>query len=273
MIAGQILAEGKTKQVRGIPGTPWEVHVRSKDDITAGDGARHDELEGKAAAATATTCNVFEYLAQHGVPSHFVDRVDELTFRARHCCMIPVEVVMRRLAFGSFLKRHPGTVSGMRFDEVTVEFFFKDDAAHDPLLVINSDGTVSLRAADAPLDSMDGAIGLLDGDNAAMLLDTQAEMTRIGRLVFELLETAWASLGHTLVDLKIEFGYDTETGQLVVADVVDNDSWRVWLEGDSEQMVDKQVYRDLGLDEPEVAKRIKGNYALVALLTESFVGL
>src|SRR4051794_32221639 len=68
--------EGKTKVVEDAGN--GEVLIRSKDDITAGDGAKHDVLEGKAAASTRTTCNIFGLLERNGVPTHFVDRVNDV---------------------------------------------------------------------------------------------------------------------------------------------------------------------------------------------------
>ena len=77
----RVVAEGKTKTVEDAGN--GEVFVRSKDDITAGDGAKHDVLDGKAAASTRTTSNIFRLLERNGVRTHFVDRVDDVTFRAR----------------------------------------------------------------------------------------------------------------------------------------------------------------------------------------------
>jgi len=90
----RVVAEGKTKIVEDAGN--GEVFVRSKDDITAGDGAKHDLLDGKAAASTRTTGNVFRLLERNGVPTHFVNRVDDVTFRARDVKMIPLELVARR---------------------------------------------------------------------------------------------------------------------------------------------------------------------------------
>lgn len=80
----------------------------SKDRITAGDGVKSHELAGKAAISTATTAKVFQLLNEAGLKTAFVKVADEKTFIAKKCEMVPIEWVTRRLATGSFLKRHPG---------------------------------------------------------------------------------------------------------------------------------------------------------------------
>ncbi|PIK43479.1 putative multifunctional protein ADE2-like [Apostichopus japonicus] len=91
-----------------------------------------NDLEGKAAISTATTCKVFEFLEQTGLKTAFVRRVNDLAFIAEKCTMVPIEWVTRRIATGSFLKRHEGVQEGHRFSPPKLELFFKDDAAGDP---------------------------------------------------------------------------------------------------------------------------------------------
>jgi phosphoribosylaminoimidazole-succinocarboxamide synthase len=240
---GALLNEGKTKQIYAHPTDPNLVYMINKDAITAGDGVRRNELAGKSRWSTITTANVFKLLNSQGIHTHLIEQIDDVTLLVRNCNMLPIEQVQRRIATGSFLKRHPEVSEGTRFSPILVETFFKDDANHDPQ--IDEAGIIKLGLAN------------------------QAEidwMAEEGRRLFEVLERAWATVDVTLVDLKIEFGRDQQ-GQLVVADVIDNDSWRLWPGGDKERMLDKQVYRNLKEVTPEDLKDIADRYALVADLT------
>ena len=165
-------------------------------------------IEGKGALSGRTAANVFTMLNGAGVPTHFVAAPSPTEMIARRCSMIPVEVVMRRRATGSYLKRHADTSEGSRFDPVLVEFFIKDDANHDP------------QISEAEMVERDVAGA-----------EEVAEMIEQARRVFGLLEGAWAALDVALIDLKIEFGRDGD-GRLLVADMIDNDSWRIWPGGD-----------------------------------------
>jgi phosphoribosylaminoimidazole-succinocarboxamide synthase len=240
---GPLLAEGKTKLIYADPQNPDLAYMVNKDQITAGDGTRRDELAGKARWSTITTANVFRLLNQEDIDTAFVKQINDTTLLVYRCTMVPLEVVMRRIATGSFLKRHPKVSEGTRFEKILVETFLKDDARHDPLLT----------AAEV----------------VQMGIATQAKldwMSEQGTRVFLTLERAWASVGVTLVDLKIEFGLDSQ-GHLRVADVIDNDSWRLWPEGDKNRMLDKQVYRNLPQVTAQDLQAIADRYALVADLT------
>ena len=242
-ILGPLLTEGKTKQIYADLDDNTLVYMVNKDQITAGDGVRRSDLVGKSRWSTITTSNVFSLLKNAGIPTHFVRQIDDVILLVKRCTMLPIEHVQRRLATGSYLKRHPEISEGTRFDPLLIETFLKDDARHDPQ--ISSQDILNLELA------------------------TQQEieeMVELGRRVFAVLEQAWANVDVTLVDLKIEFGRDT-AGRLLVADVIDNDSWRLWPAGDKTRMLDKQVYRNLKNVTPQDLQGIADRYALVADLT------
>lgn len=227
------------------------VYVESKDRITAGDGVKAHDMKDKSIYSTRTNAAVFEYLNAAGVPTSFVERVEgsSKAFIARRCEMVPIEWVTRRLATGSFLRRHPNVKEGFRFAPVKLETFFKDDANHDPYWSLES-----IKEADF------GEVKLKESDVERMKLLTV--------LVFQLLERAWQTRNHQLVDMKVEFGVDNETGEIILSDVIDNDSWRLWPNGDKRLMLDKQVYRNLTQVDEQALEKVRSNFALVAERTE-----
>jgi len=266
------LAEGKTKII-------WDdgdnlVLVESKDDITAGDGTKRDIIHNKGILATTTTSNCFALLNKRGVQTHFVKQVDERTFLANRAQMIPLELVVRRIATGSYLKRRPDVKEGTVLPYL-IEFFDKDDANHDPLVIHDFASQRILRYH--PKQSLNG--GLLD---EKLMSDSEArkwhrvipELRGYAYHTFMILEEVWAKLGVTLVDLKIECGWGwTRNLNLLVADVIDNDSWRIWPGGNKAEMKDKEVYRGLRESTPEALGEIKKNYAWVAEQTSKFLNL
>lgn len=230
----QLLAEGKTKSIwavdpedpalentSGLTAAAAELALMiHKDSITAGDGAHRDVIAGKGALSCRTTSAVFRYLEHRGIPTAFLRTLDEHTMLVRRAQMIPIEWVARRLATGSYVRR-TGTLEGTRFDTVVLELFLKDDARHDPQISTEEAVTSGLCHRDEVTEAL-----------------------RVTEQVFLALEELWAEQDIQLVDLKIEFGR-LSSGELVVADVIDNDSWRLWPGGRRDQQLDKQVYRDL----------------------------
>lgn len=274
MIQPKLLAEGKTKRILQDPDDADLVRIESKDDITAGDGAKHDTLEGKAVTATATTCNVFELLENAGIETHYHGRLDRRTFLADRVEMIPLELVTRRVATGSYLKRNPDAAEGEMFEDLVFELFHKDDAAHDPIVEVRAEELVRYPAGEPRGDNAMDSLTYEEAGlrNGAFDLD---DLEALIIAVFENIEAAWKEQDVQLVDLKIECGW-TSDGRLVVADVIDNDSWRIWPAGDKTRMKDKQVYRDLTAAADPKAKakelgKIKQNYEWVAEATATFV--
>lgn len=261
------IAEGKTKIIWEVG--EYEVKIESKDDITAGDGAKRDLIENKAILANNTTCNNFELLKRCGFENdlendiHYIRRdpeYPEIAFRAHKCEMIPLEVVIRRIATGSYLKRNPKVPEGEVFDNLVVEFFFKDDKNHDPFVVIQ-DKEWRLYKPKEPISDQ----SFIRTMNPICSAGEIRYMTARAKRVFLILEEAWRKQnGIILYDLKIEFGRHARWNyKILLADVIDNDSWRIRTKDG--QQLDKQVYRDGGnLEE------VRNKYEIVSRLTDNF---
>ena len=253
MQKGREITRGKTKILFEAEGHPDLLVVQQMDAITAGDGERRNEIEGKGRIAAKTTARVFRLLNLCGVPTHYIsggEDDDNNEMLVRRAQMIPLEVVIRGIAAGSFVRRRSGIARGAILVPRIVEFFFKDDPNHDPLL--EPDAVIAQGIA-TPQE-----LGV---------------MSEIARIVYEILAHAWRRHDTLLVDLKIEFGRIPSgegKGQLLVADVIDNDAWRVWPQGREELMLDKQRYRNLPVVTPEDLALIRANYEQVAEIVGTF---
>ncbi|MFN2459536.1 MAG: phosphoribosylaminoimidazolesuccinocarboxamide synthase [Candidatus Velthaea sp.] len=253
MNKGHEIARGKTKVLHESPGQPDVLVVSQLDNISAGDGARRDIIEGKGRIAAKTTARVFRLLNLCGLPTHYLsggEDDDDNEMLVRRAQMIPLEVVVRGVAAGSFVTRKPGIARGTLLVPRVIEFFLKDDANHDPM--IEPDDIVG-RGIATPAE-----------------LGT---MTELARMTYEILAHAWRRRDTLLVDVKLEFGRIASgeaKGSLLIADVIDNDSWRIWPQGREGLMLDKQLYRNLDTVTPEDLLLLRENYEKVAEQTGSF---
>jgi phosphoribosylaminoimidazole carboxylase/phosphoribosylaminoimidazole-succinocarboxamide synthase len=270
---GKAIAEGKTKRIVSIVGRSDLVALVAKDDITAGDGAKHDIIPDKGRLANATTCNVFRLLKACGLPVAFEHQDSATSFIAPGCTMLPYEVVVRREAHGSYLKRNPHFAKGQLFPKLIVELFLKTKdkswkgkplLADDPLMLHKEGASqIELYVPSKPVHEQKPFLTLATSEvfTRADEAKLYPEMSRLARRAFLVLEKAWQLEGGTLVDFKVEFGFDIK-GNLLLADVIDNDSWRVLESG---AYIDKQVYRDGGALDDVAAK-----YRHVAEITGHF---
>ncbi|HKU80679.1 MAG TPA: phosphoribosylaminoimidazolesuccinocarboxamide synthase [Candidatus Tumulicola sp.] len=253
MNKGIEIARGKTKILYEMPGQPAQLIVAQTDSISAGDGARRHEISGKGRLAAQTTARVLRLLNLCGLPTHYLsggEDDDDNEMVVRRCNMIPLEVVTRGVAAGSFVKRNPAVQRGMLLVPRVVEFFLKDDANHDPL--VTPEQIVAQKIAEPH------EIGA---------------MTEMARLAFDILAHAWRRRDVMLVDLKIEFGRlasGENQGQLAIADVIDNDSWRIWPQGREDLMLDKQMYRNLETVDEAALEGVKRAYERVAEMAGGF---
>lgn len=272
LVRSKMIAEGKTKQIWEIDGRPNEVEVYSKDDITGGDGKRHDVVPGKGAVSNGTTCNVFELLRGAGVSIAYRQRIGERSFLASKTDQLPLEIIIRRRAVGSVIERHPYLRNLHIFDRLVFELFLKttgrkwngeDIPVDDPFMQV-LDGGFYLFDPHKPIRGQKPFrtvlfVGVLPFVSPEEVL---LQIEELARRVFLVLERAYILGGNfELIDMKIEAGFDSE-GNLVVSDVIDAESVRLRRDG---KHFDKQPYREKGLN-PEVMVR----FSEVLRATERF---
>jgi len=280
---------GKTKAVFATA-DPKMVVLQNLDALTKRDDASlTKQMEGKAVHATTTTCNVFRLLKEAGIPVAFEKQLSETEFLAQRCQMIPLEVIVRRYAVGSYLQRFPNlkTADGLRphrFHNLMFELFLKTTGGiirtmhgkevasvpvEDPLIIDNG-GSWNLFHPKIPSWQPEADLkhqivdfkSFLSLGGPGGVIHGQGGIEELARKTFLLLEGAWAQLGCRLIDFKIEFGWNS-TNQLVIADVIDNDSWR--LRTSNWEEVSKECFRqNAGLTE------ISEKYELVARMSDSF---
>lgn len=197
---GKIINKGKTKVVYENLMYSNEVIIQFKDDITGGNGVKHDIMPGKAAIDNRTNTNIFEFLKKKKVPTHFVVPIDNTSFLAKKLSYkFPLKVVTRRVAYGSILKRS-SIKAGDHFRIPLTEFYYKDYKLHDPKL------------DDAQKDPKGHFFN----------------MRIMNGMVFLLLEKAMRSLKYQLVDLKLEYGIHVQNKKLIVIDEITAGSMRLW---------------------------------------------
>ncbi|KRG10605.1 phosphoribosylaminoimidazolesuccinocarboxamide synthase [Staphylococcus sp. NAM3COL9] len=212
-----LLYEGKAKRIFST-GEPEILRVEYKDEVTAGNGAKKDFIEGKGRLNNQITSRIFNFIKAQGVNSHFIEQTSETEQLVKSVDIIPLEVVVRNIAAGSITKRL-GFEKGHEFDDPLVEFFYKNDDLNDPL--ITEDHIKLLHIA--------------TDDEIAILKESAKE---INMILIQLMN----KIDLRLVDFKIEFGRTTE-GQIILADEISPDTCRIW-DKYSDTNFDKDVYRE-----------------------------
>ena len=227
-----ILAEGKTKRIIN-----WHsnmVRVRNLPRLTW-DDKYNVHLEGKDISATTTTCNVFQMLVENDIPVAFEGQQSETDFLAPYCRMVPVEEILRfsNEPESSYAKRNPDEPLGP-FKVPKVEHFLKTSGKSfgsqkldfdDPYIVRYDNVGMWVHDPKLPID-----------ENKLIFVHYGNTFPGVPTRTFDLMEDIliaagntmrdqWKRLGWTLGDFKAEFGF--ATGELLLADVLDNDSWRI----------------------------------------------
>ena len=225
--------EGKAKKVFRTD-DPELFIVDYKDDATALDGLKKGTIAGKGAINNQMTNRLMARMERAGIPTHFVRELSPRETLVKKVEIVPLEVIVRNISAGHFASRY-GVEEGIVFDQPTIEFSYKNDDLHDPLL--NSYHAIALKLA------------------------TPAEIELIKRYAFavnDVLKAFWAECGVTLVDFKLEFG-KTADGTIVLADEISPDTCRLW-DAETHEKLDKDRFRrDMGGVEDaytEIMKRL-----------------
>ncbi len=222
------LYEGKAKKVFATEDKDLVI-VSYKDDATAFDGLKKGTISGKGAVNNKMSNYLMQLLEKEGVPTHFVKELSDRETVVKKVEIVPLEVIIRNISAGSFAKRY-GVDEGIVFKKPTIEFSYKNDDLHDPL--INSYHAL--------------ALGLASED----------EINTIKNMAFkvnDVLKKYFLSLNVKLVDFKLEFGR-TADGTVVLADEISPDTCRFW-DADTNEKLDKDRFRrDLGSVEEAYAE-------------------
>lgn len=230
----QLVYEGKAKKVWSTG--EHDLYISEfKDDLTAFNGAKKSSEAGKGALNNKISAALFNYLAQKGVSSHFVEMLDDNHMLHKKAEVILIEVIVRNIATGS-LSKNLGIEEGKVLPFTLVEFDFKNDALGDPKLNDQHCLILGLVKDESELDYI----------------------RYMARRINVLLKDFYAQRNLTLVDFKLEFGRDSN-GNIILIDELSPDNFRLW-DSQSGEKMDKDRFRQglggLKVAYEEVLKRI-----------------
>jgi phosphoribosylaminoimidazole-succinocarboxamide synthase len=226
-----MLYEGKAKKVYKTDDENLYI-VDYKDDATAFNGKKKGQISGKGIVNNKMSNFMMQIMEKHGIPTHFVEELSDRETVVKKVTIVPLEVIIRNIAAGSFSKRF-GVEEGKALLNPTLEYCLKDDALDDPM--INDYQITAIGAA------------------------TKEDLETISDLTFKIndvLKAYFAGVNIELVDFKIEFG-KTPDGQIILADEISPDTCRLW-DAETHEKLDKDRFRrDLGNVEEAYAEVFK----------------
>lgn len=213
------LYEGKAKKVYATD-DPDIVIVDYKDDATAFNGLKKGTISGKGVINNKMSNMMFRIMEQHGIPTHYVEELSDRETAVKKVQIVPLEVIIRNTAAGSFSKRY-GVPEGKKLPVTVLEFSYKNDDLGDPL--IN------------------------DYHALAMELATPEEIETIKKMAFkvnDIMKEFFKTLNIDLIDFKLEFG--RFKGQIILADEISPDTCRFWDMTTGEKLDKDRFRRDMG---------------------------
>lgn len=229
---GAMLYEGKAKKIFATDRTDQVIQY-FKDDATAFNAQKRGTIAEKGVVNNKVSERLFRLLEQGGVPTHFIERLNEREMLTRKVAIVPLEVVVRNVVAGSLAKRL-GLKEGEPIEPPVVEWYYKHDALGDPLL---ADEHIRLLKLATP--------------------EQLAEIKRLALRINLLLQPFFRERKMILVDFKLEFGL--ADGRLLLADEISPDTCRFWDQATKESMDKDRFRKDLGKIEEayqEVLKRV-----------------
>ena len=230
----ELLYEGKAKRLFTTD-EPEILISEFKDDLTAFNGEKKSSAAGKGVLNNKISTELFKVLEAEGIPTHFIEMMDENHMLHKRVDVILIEVIVRNIATGS-LTRNLGIKDGTVLPFTLVEFDYKDDDLGDPKL--NDQHALIL--------------GLVDYQ------DELDKLRRMARQVNDILRPYFEKKGLNLVDFKLEFGKDKD-GNIILVDEISPDNCRFW-DAETGEKMDKDRFRQglggLTLAYEEVLNRI-----------------
>ncbi len=211
-----LLYKGKAKSVYKTDNAE-EVIIEFRDDMTAGDGERHEQMNKKGYYNSIITSKIFEILEENGVKTQFIELIEPCVLRTMKLDMIPAEVIVRNRATGSLIRKYPFE-DGTILKPPIVQMDYKDDEFHDPMLN----------------ESIAEALNVATSEELKI-------MKELALKINDILSKVFLDIGIILVDYKVEFGKD-KNGNIILGDEISPDSCRLW-DKDTLEMLDKELFR------------------------------
>ncbi len=230
----EMIYEGKAKKVYRTD-NPDYFWAEYKDDATAFNGQKKGTIDNKGVVNNKVSAVFFKLLESKGIPTHFVELVNDREMIVKALDIIKVEVVVRNIVAGSLAKR-VGLPEGTILPKTVLEYYYKDDALGDPL--INASHIAALELATP---------------------EQMALIKEMALKVNEIMREYLAPVNIDLIDYKLEFGL--HKGQVILGDEISPDTCRFWDKTTGEKLDKDRFRRDLGNVEnayQEVLRRLSG---------------
>ncbi|MDR2873929.1 MAG: phosphoribosylaminoimidazolesuccinocarboxamide synthase [Methanobrevibacter sp.] len=229
MKIGNLLYTGKAKDVYSSENND-NVIIKFRDDITAGDGEKKDNLQSKGECNSLISSKLFEVLEEKGIKTQYIKLIESGLILSEKLEMIPLEIIVRNIATGSIIKKFPFN-KNQEFNPPIIQFDFKNDEYHDPML--NDDIILALKIANK---------------------EELKEIRKISLQINDILSKFLKKKGILLVDFKIEFGKNLN-GDIRLGDEISPDTCRFW-DIKTLKTLDKDLFRKGEGDVMDVYKKV-----------------